>query len=125
MVPRFDDTPTEPFVPKHLKEYAQDVRDYVAQKAEQEIKDYVDPVVIAKKEPTKPVELVYDEKKCNPKTCWGECDGKGWCHIAQEWQKKIKHHNSFIKFVKVKKQKKMSKSKRKALKRQWRKRHNR
>jgi len=95
----------EYFVPKHLRDYAQDVRDHVAAK---------------KAEPKK-----YDKDKCDPKTCWGECQGEGWCHIAQEWQQKI-HHYSFVKYVKVKnKRGKMSKKKRQELKRKWQQRHKR
>lgn len=35
------------------------------------------------------------KEKCDPKTCWGECRGKGWCEIAKEWQKKI-HYQTFF-----------------------------
>jgi hypothetical protein len=99
----------EYFVPKHLRDYAQDVRDHVAAKN-------------AKKEEPKK----YDKDKCDPKTCWGECMGEGWCHIAQEWHKVMHRHQNFNAFVKLKKVKgKMSKKKRKALKRKWQQRHNR
>jgi hypothetical protein len=96
----------EYFVPKHLREYAQDVRDYVAAK---------------KEEPKK-----YNPDTCDPKTCWGECMGEGWCHIAQEWHKVMHRHKNFNTFVILKKKKgKMSKKKRKRLKSMWKKRHNR
>lgn len=71
-----------------------------------------------------------DEKKyvageCDPVTCWGECGGEGWCHIAQEWQKKIHHrHNSFVKYVTVKKKKKGGYKKHLKNKKKWQNIHN-
>lgn len=66
------------------------------------------------------------KEKCDPKTCWGECQGQGWCHIAQEWQQKIHaYHFNFTKYVKVKKvRSKQNKKKRKELKKKWKQIHN-
>jgi hypothetical protein len=50
--------------------------------------------------------------QCDPKTCWGECNGKGPCHIAQDWQQKI-HHRQYISYVLPKKGKKKKKKRHK------------
>ena len=113
IVPRYpEETPAqkaekeikEYFVPRHLKDYAQDVRDYVESKKQNQ-------------------EQKYNKDKCNPKTCWGECGGNGWCHIAQEWQKKIHHHNNFNTFVKIKKVKTKGYSKKYKQNKKWKKIH--
>jgi hypothetical protein len=74
-----------------------------------ELEKNIEPVVIAKKEPTEPVELVREDG-CDPETCWGECKGKGDCDIAEEWQDKI-HPKPIIRKATLRKQ--MIKNKRK------------
>ena len=46
-------------------------------------------------------------EKCQPDTCHGECQGFGWCDIAQEWQGRIHPDNRvFPAFKKREKRKK-------------------
>jgi hypothetical protein len=96
-----------------------------AQKAENEIKEKIVP-----RYPQDSNKFVYfnpsvhtassqieEEKRCaecDPKTCWGECQGKGWCYIAKDWQEKI-HVANYIYYKPVK----LSKKKKKRLKREY------
>lgn len=58
--------------------------------------------------------------ECDPKTCWGECNGKGNCGIAKEWQKRIHPSPIYTRPVSLtKKQKKKQKKKYKQHKEKW------
>lgn len=62
----------------------------------------------------------YRDNKCQPDTCWGECQSQGWCDIATEYRERIHPRvpiqppkgRSYVTAWKTKKEKKHKKYKR-------------